>query len=118
VGRLSARRGAIKSSFAQQKYSFSVLVCTGVLGSEVGFGCFGWVLRLFLSPVLGHVLECLGLICSFCGVWEGASLGSSPILPPSCLCHPVKMPHCRLDCLIPLSVWDRWCLAVCKALRI
>jgi hypothetical protein len=33
-----------------------------VLGSEVGFcGGFGWVLRLFLSPVLGHVLECLGL---------------------------------------------------------
>ena len=35
------------------------MVCTGVLGSEMGFG---WVvLCLFLSPVFGHVLECLGL---------------------------------------------------------
>jgi hypothetical protein len=37
------------------------MVCTGVLGSEVGFGGFGWVLRLFSSLVLGHVLKCLGL---------------------------------------------------------
>jgi hypothetical protein len=49
----------VKSSFAL-KYSFGVIDCTGVLGSEVGFGGSG-VLRLFLLLVLGHVLECLGL---------------------------------------------------------
>jgi hypothetical protein len=37
------------------------MVCMWVLGSEVGFGGFGWVLRLFLSLVLGHVLKCLGM---------------------------------------------------------
>jgi hypothetical protein len=55
-----ASRLDVRSSFAQ-KYSFSVMACTGVLSSEVGLGGFGWVLRLFLSLVLGHVLECLGL---------------------------------------------------------
>jgi hypothetical protein len=61
ANRFSAGRGVVRSSFAQKKYSFSVIVCTGVLGSEVGFGGFGWVLRLFLSLILGHVLKCLGL---------------------------------------------------------
>jgi hypothetical protein len=37
------------------------MIYTGVLGLEVGFGGLGWVLRLFLSLVLGLVLECLGL---------------------------------------------------------
>jgi hypothetical protein len=37
------------------------MIYTGVLGLEVGFGGLGWVLRLFLSLVLGLVLEYLGL---------------------------------------------------------
>jgi hypothetical protein len=46
-GGLSARRGIVRSNFAQ-KHAFSVMVYTGALGSEVGFGGFGWVLACFV----------------------------------------------------------------------
>jgi hypothetical protein len=77
---------------------FSVIVCTGVLGSEVGFGGFGWARRLFLSLVLGHILE-------WSGVWEGVSLRSSPsIFPPTIVLLLVTMPHFRLDGLFDAFV--------------
>jgi hypothetical protein len=69
-------------------------------------GGIGWALRLFLSPVLGHRLKCLDWFLLQRS--RGVSLGMSSILSPSRLCHPVVVPHCRLDCLMSSSVWDWW----------
>jgi hypothetical protein len=92
------------SSFAQKYYYFisGIMVCTA-----------GGFHKLALARYFDFLVTCacLGtspsvLVCSFCSVLEEVSLGS----PPSCLCHPAKVPNCRLDCLIPSSVWDQWCL--------
>jgi hypothetical protein len=109
--RLSARRVVDRSSFAQ-KYSFSVMVCTVVPSSEVGFSCFGWVvLRLFVpAVVLMHAWSVL--ICAFCGVYKEVSLGSSLILSPSHFHQQVIAPRGRLDCLMLSSVWNRCSLAM------
>jgi hypothetical protein len=72
------------------------MVCTGVLGSEVGFG---WVLRLCSSLVLAHVLECLGI-----RRLGGSFFGIVADFPPSRLCH--------LWWYL-IVVWIAWCHRLC-----
>jgi hypothetical protein len=73
---------------------------TGVLGSEAGWGGFGWVLRLFLPVVMLRSVWLERL--DFCGVCEGPCTTSGD----------------GSSLMLSLLVWDRCCLAICFVFQI
>jgi hypothetical protein len=78
------------------------MVCTGVLGSEVGFGL--WLGTSSFLVTCAWTRSRVSWFVPFARL-RGSFFGMAP--------------HCRLDSLMPSSVWDRWCLAVsCRIFRI
>jgi hypothetical protein len=59
--------------------------------------------------VLGHVLERVSWFVPYVAYGTGFLLDHRGFSTIALVGYPVAVPHCRLDCLMPSSVWDWWC---------